>query len=195
METSGRHGRRGRTCFMAELTYSLRRHRLQKKFHKKTYWSWPTAHLETAVVNDQTERIGWEECVPRLVLQLQILSRTTQTLAKLQIHKVFWKNSVSAENLVWKVNFLETAQEPDSSVSWSDSAREQSVPSGEDAIMEDCTESHQSEIYRKIKANDKLQTILWKNTECLFYGYSMCEVCHINLKKKLYHGRCDIRNK
>ena len=42
-------------------------------------------------------------------------------------------------------------------VSWSDSPREQAVPGGEDAVMEDCTESHQSEISRKIKANDKLR--------------------------------------
>ena len=45
-------------------------------------------------------------------------------------------------------------------VSWSDSPREQSAPSGEDIVMEDCTESHQSEINRKIKANDKLRQIL-----------------------------------
>ena len=45
-------------------------------------------------------------------------------------------------------------------VSWSDSPREQSEPSGEDTVMEDCTEAHQSEINRKIKANDKFLKIL-----------------------------------
>ena len=45
-------------------------------------------------------------------------------------------------------------------VSWSDTPREQSDPSGEDTVMEDCTESLQSEINRKIKANDKLRKIL-----------------------------------
>ena len=42
-------------------------------------------------------------------------------------------------------------------VSRNDSPRKQSAPSSEDAIMEDCTESDQSEVNRKIKANDKLQ--------------------------------------
>ena len=96
METSGRHGRRGRTCVMTELAYTLRRHRRPSRFQKlapkKTCWSSPTARQETAVVNDQTARIRWAEYVPRLVLQLQILSRWTQTLAKLQIHSVLWKN-------------------------------------------------------------------------------------------------------
>ena len=50
-------------------------------------------------------------------------------------------------------------------VSWSDSPREQSAPSGEDTIMEDFTESHQSEINRKIKANDKLRKLLTNRTE------------------------------
>ena len=45
-------------------------------------------------------------------------------------------------------------------VSWSDSPREQSAPSGEDTVMEDCTESHQAEINKKIKPNDKLRKIL-----------------------------------
>ena len=45
-------------------------------------------------------------------------------------------------------------------VSWGDSSREQAVPSAEDAVMEDCTESHQSEIKKKIKANDKQRNIL-----------------------------------
>ena len=45
-------------------------------------------------------------------------------------------------------------------VSWSDTPREQSDPSGEDTVMEDCTESLQSEINRIIKASDKLRKIL-----------------------------------
>ena len=43
-------------------------------------------------------------------------------------------------------------------VSWSDSHRERTEP-GED-VMEDCKESHQSEINRRIKAKDKLWNIL-----------------------------------
>ena len=42
-------------------------------------------------------------------------------------------------------------------VSWSDSPRDQAVPKSEDAVMGDCTESHQAEINRKIRANDKLR--------------------------------------
>ena len=34
-------------------------------------------------------------------------------------------------------------------VSWSDTPREQSDPSGEDTVMEDCTESLQSEINKE----------------------------------------------
>ena len=45
-------------------------------------------------------------------------------------------------------------------VSWSDSPREQSAPSGEHTVMEDCTESHHADINKKIKANDKLRKIL-----------------------------------
>ena len=45
-------------------------------------------------------------------------------------------------------------------VSWSDSPRDQAVPKSEDAVMEDCTESHQAEINKKIKANDKLRKTL-----------------------------------
>ena len=45
-------------------------------------------------------------------------------------------------------------------VSWSDSPREHSEANGEFAVMEDGTETHQAEINKKIKANDKLQKIL-----------------------------------
>ena len=45
-------------------------------------------------------------------------------------------------------------------VSWSDSPREQSEANGEDAVMEDGTETHQAEINKKIKADDKLRKIL-----------------------------------
>ena len=45
-------------------------------------------------------------------------------------------------------------------VSWSDSPRDQVAPKSEDAAMEDCTESHQAEINKKIRANDKLRKIL-----------------------------------
>ena len=45
-------------------------------------------------------------------------------------------------------------------VSWSDSPRDQTEPKSEDAVMEDCTESHQAEINKKIRANDKLRKIL-----------------------------------
>ena len=40
-------------------------------------------------------------------------------------------------------------------VSWSDSPRDQAASKSEDAVMEDCTESHQAEINKKIRANDK----------------------------------------
>ena len=43
-------------------------------------------------------------------------------------------------------------------VSWSDSHRERTEP-GKD-VMEDCKESHQSEINRRIKAKEKLRNIL-----------------------------------
>ena len=63
-----------------------------------------------------------------------------------------------------KKNRSQTASHPvprrSSWVSWSDSPREQTEPDGEDAVMGDCTESHQSEINRKIRANDKLGKIL-----------------------------------
>ena len=42
-------------------------------------------------------------------------------------------------------------------VSWSDSPREQSEANGEDAVMEDGAETHQEEINKKIKPNDKLR--------------------------------------
>ena len=45
-------------------------------------------------------------------------------------------------------------------VSWSDSPREHSEANGEDTVMEDGTETHRAEINKKIKANDKLRTIL-----------------------------------
>ena len=45
-------------------------------------------------------------------------------------------------------------------VSWSDTPREQSEANGEDAVMEDGTETLQAEINKKIKANDKLRKIL-----------------------------------
>ena len=61
-------------------------------------------------------------------------------------------------------------------VSWSDSPREHSEANGEDTVMEDCTESHQAEINRKIKANDKLRKILTNRPEehrTLMYGDSL----------------------
>ena len=60
-------------------------------------------------------------------------------------------------------------------VSSSDSPREQSEPSGEDAVMEECTETHQAEINKKITANDKLRQILTNMPEehrALIYGDS-----------------------
>ena len=60
-------------------------------------------------------------------------------------------------------------------VSWSDSPREQSEPNGEDAVMEDCTETDQAEIDKKIKPNDKLRKILTNMPEehrALIYGES-----------------------
>ena len=45
-------------------------------------------------------------------------------------------------------------------VSWSDSLREQFETNDDDVVMEECTESHQVEINKKIKANDKLPKIL-----------------------------------
>ena len=56
-----------------------------------------------------------------------------------------------------------------------DSPREQSEAKGEDAVMEDGTETHQSEINKKIKANDNLQKILTNMPEehrTLIYGDS-----------------------
>ena len=53
--------------------------------------------------------------------------------------------------------------------------REQSEANGEDAVMEDCTETHQAEINNKIKANDKLRKILTDMPEehrALIYGDS-----------------------
>ena len=61
-------------------------------------------------------------------------------------------------------------------VSWSDSPRDQAVPKSEDAVMEDCTESHQAEINRKIRANDKLRKILTNmpgELKSLIYGDSL----------------------
>ena len=60
-------------------------------------------------------------------------------------------------------------------VSWSDSPREQSEANGEDAVMENGTETHQVEINKKIKANDKLLKILTNMPEehrTLIYGDS-----------------------
>ena len=45
-------------------------------------------------------------------------------------------------------------------VSWSDSPREHSAANGEETVMEDGTETHQAEINKKIKANDKLRKTL-----------------------------------
>ena len=59
-------------------------------------------------------------------------------------------------------------------VSWSDSPRERTEP--REDVMEDCTESHQSEINRKIKANDNLRNILTSLPEehrALMYGDSV----------------------
>ena len=61
-------------------------------------------------------------------------------------------------------------------VSWSDSPRDQAVPKSEDAVVEDCTESHQAEINRKIRANDKLHKILTNMPDehkSLIYGDSL----------------------
>ena len=61
-------------------------------------------------------------------------------------------------------------------VSWSDSPRDQAAPKSEDAVMEDCTESHQAEINRKIRANDKLREILTNMPDehkSLIYGDSL----------------------
>ena len=60
-------------------------------------------------------------------------------------------------------------------VSWSDSPREQSESNGEDAVMEDGTETHQAEINKKIKAKGKLRKILANMPEehrTLVYGDS-----------------------
>ena len=61
-------------------------------------------------------------------------------------------------------------------VSWSDSPREHSEANGEDTVMEDGTETHQAEINKKIKANDKLRNILTNMPEehrTLIYGDSI----------------------
>ena len=61
-------------------------------------------------------------------------------------------------------------------VSLSDSPRDQAVPKSEDAVMEDCTESHQAEINRKIRANYKLRKILTNMPDehkSLIYGDSL----------------------
>ena len=61
-------------------------------------------------------------------------------------------------------------------VFWSDSPRDQAVPKSEDAVMEDCTESHQAEIRRKIRASDKLREILTNMPDehkSLIYGDSL----------------------
>ena len=50
-------------------------------------------------------------------------------------------------------------------VSWSNSPREQSEAKGDDAVMEDGTETRQAEINKKIKANDKLRTILTNKSD------------------------------
>ena len=62
-----------------------------------------------------------------------------------------------------------------SMVSWSDSPREQSEANGEDTVMEDGTETHQAEINKKVKANDKLRNFLTNMPEehrTLIYGDS-----------------------
>ena len=56
-----------------------------------------------------------------------------------------------------------------------DSPPEQTGPDGEDAVMEDCTESHQSEINGKIKAKGKLRNVLTympDERRALIYGDS-----------------------
>ena len=60
-------------------------------------------------------------------------------------------------------------------VSWSDSPREHSEANGEDTVMEDGTETHHAEINKKVKANDKLRSILTNMPEehrTLIYGDS-----------------------
>ena len=60
-------------------------------------------------------------------------------------------------------------------VSWSDSPREHSEANGEDTVMEDGTETHQAEIKKKIKANDKLRknfTNMPEEHRTLIYGDS-----------------------
>ena len=58
-------------------------------------------------------------------------------------------------------------------VSWSDSPRDQATPKSEDAVMEDCTESDQAEIKKKIRANDKLLTNMPDEHKSLIYGDSL----------------------
>ena len=61
-------------------------------------------------------------------------------------------------------------------VSWSDSHREQSEPNVEDAVMEDCIETHHAEINEKIKADDKLRKIptnMFEEHRALIYGDSL----------------------
>ena len=58
-------------------------------------------------------------------------------------------------------------------VSWSDSPRDQAVSKRVETVMEDCTESHQAEINKRIRANDKLRKILTNmpdEHESLIYG-------------------------
>ena len=60
-------------------------------------------------------------------------------------------------------------------ISWRDSPPEQTGRDGEDAVMEDCTESHQSEINGKIKAKGKLRNVLTympDERRALIYGDS-----------------------
>ena len=57
-------------------------------------------------------------------------------------------------------NVSPATSQKSSVVSWGDSPREQPKANGEDAVMEDGTETHQAQIKKKIKANDKLRKIL-----------------------------------
>ena len=74
-----------------------------------------------------------------------------------------WSDFLPARSVLKKKNSSRNASPAISPrsrwVSWSDS-REQSAPSGEDTVVEDCTDSHQAEINKKVKANDKLRKIL-----------------------------------
>ena len=73
-----------------------------------------------------------------------------------------------------------------SEVSWSDSFREQPEPKGEDAVMEDCTETHQAGINKKIKANDKSWKILTNMPEehrALIYGVTVSKMQSLDVEK------------